>query len=252
MDKYLLRIITFLCLCLSAQPPSPAEDVKVAAAANFSASLAKIQKMFEAKTSHTLLISYGSSGKLYAQIKNGAPFDVFLSADAARPRKLEEEDEAVAGTLFTYATGRLVLWSAIPGFVDAEGKVLRTGDFKKLSIADPETAPYGAAARETLQALGLWDTLSPRLVRGADIAQAFQFVATQNAELGFTALSQVKASGGDKGSIWLVPENLHKPLRQQAVLLKKGANNPAAREFLKFLRSEEARAVIRQSGYQDK
>jgi molybdate transport system substrate-binding protein len=226
-------------------------EVHVAVAANFARPLGEIGAAFEKATGHRVVSSPGSTGKLHAQIRNGAPFDVLLAADAERPRLLEEEGSAVAGSRFPYALGRLVLWSAKPSFVDGAGpkvleKALGTG-FRHLAIANPKTAPYGAAARQVLEKLGLWQKVSPRIVQGEDIGQAFQFVVTGNAELGFVALSQLQ--GGAGGSRWLVPADLHAPIEQQAVLLARGRDNPAARAFLAFLKGKEGRAIVERSGY---
>ncbi|HBF35449.1 TPA: molybdate ABC transporter substrate-binding protein [Candidatus Sumerlaeota bacterium] len=241
-----IALLTLFSINAFAQ--SPTKTVSIAVAANFTPAMKEIQKKFETATSATLVISYGSSGKFYTQIKNGAPFEIFLSADVERPEKLEGEKETVAGTRFTYAVGQLVLWSATPGLVDDKGDVLK-GDFKKLSIADPKAAPYGAAAQEALQSLKMWDKVSERLVQGVDIAQAHQFVASGAAELGFVALSQVKTKDGIAGSAWMVPANLYKPISQQAVLLNKGKDNPTAKAFLEYLKSKEARGIIEGFGY---
>ena len=205
---------------------------------------------FEKQTGHKVVLTFGATGKLYAQISNGAPFDVFLAADNETPARLEKEGTAVKGSAFTYAIGKLVLWSAQPGIVDPQGEVLKTGDFKKLALAAPKLAPYGAAALQTLTKLGLLSRLEPRIVTGESIGQAYSFVATGNAELGFIALSQLYEKGGIKsGSAWPVPESLHSPIRQDAVLLVKGAGNPAATMLLAYLKTENARAVVRSFGY---
>lgn len=224
-----------------------AAEVQAAVAANFSEPARAIAEAFRASTGNTVVLSFGSSGQFETQISHGAPFDVFLSADAERPRALETAGAAVPGTRLTYAVGRLVLWSRTPGLVDAGGKVLASDRFAKLAIADPGAAPYGAAAVETLKKLGLFERVKPRIVSGASITQAWQFVATGAAELGFVALSQVVNEPG--GSRWLVPETLHSPIEQQAILLKPGAANPAARAFLAFLKSPAAVAIIRRYGY---
>ena len=227
-----------------------AETVQVAVAANFTAPMNAIAAEFEKETGHKAQLSFGATGKFYTQIKSGAPFDVFLSADDETPRKLEQEGKAVPGTAFTYATGRLVLWSAKPGFVDAQGQVLKTGSFNKLALAAPKLAPYGAAAMETLARLGLQDRLSVKFVQGESIGQTFSFVSTGNAELGFVALSQVMEQGQIKsGSAWVVPVELHSPLRQDAVVLARGKGNPAATALMGFLKTEKARAMIRALGY---
>lgn len=228
--------------------PALAAEVKVAVAANFSEPAQEIAKRFRAGTGHAATLSFGSSGQFYAQIANGAPFGVFLSADRDRPEKAEAEGLAVEGSRFTYATGRLVLYSRTPGLVDGGGAVLRTHRFEKLAIADPKTAPYGAAAMETIRKLGLRDALAPRLVQGGSITQSYQFVRSGAAEAGFVALSQVAGETG--GSRWIVPASLHSPIEQQAVLLKSGADNAAARAFLDFLKGAEAQAIIRRYGYE--
>jgi molybdate transport system substrate-binding protein len=232
---------------LAVGSPAQAGEVHVAVATNFAPTCEAIGKDFTAASGHRVLISSGSSGKLAAQIETGAPFELFLSADAERPRHLEAQGLAVAGSRFPYAVGRLVLWSAKPDFVDPAGAVLAGDSFRHLAIANPELAPYGAAAREVLTRLGHWQRLEPRLVRGEDIGQTFQFVATGNAELGFVALAQLV--GRDDGSRWPVPAELHAPIEQQAVLLATGAGDEAARAFLAFLRGEAARARIEQAGY---
>ena len=223
----------------------------MAVAANFSAPAKQLAAQFEKATGHRLALSSGSTGKFYAQISNGAPFDVLLAADSETPRRMEQEKLAVSGSRFTYALGKLVLWSPREGVVDDRGEVLRTGTFRRLSLANPRLAPYGAAAQEAMERLGAWATLQDRLVMGENIAQAFQFVASGNAELGFVAYSQVREPGKPlAGSFWLVPQSLYAPLRQDAVLLAHGASNAAAREFLAFLRSAPALELIRGYGYE--
>jgi molybdate transport system substrate-binding protein len=225
-----------------------AAEAKVAVAANFTEPAKAIAARFEAKTGHKATLSFGSSGQFYTQIANGAPYEVFLSADAERPTKAEADGLAVAGTRFTYATGRLVLWSKTPGLVDAKGAVLAKGGFEKLAIADPKAAPYGQAAVETLTKLKLYDALKPKIVTGSSITQAFQYVQTGAAEVGFVALSQVMNEQG--GSRWVVPAADHTPIDQQAVLLKTGAGNDAAKAFLSFLKGKEAKAIIKRYGYE--
>lgn len=227
-----------------------ADEVQVAVAANFSAPMQKIAAEFEKDTGHQARLAFGATGKFYSQIGNGAPFEVLLAADEATPEKLEQEGLAMAGTRFTYATGRLVLWSAQEGVVDAQGQVLKKGGFAHLAIANPKTAPYGAAAVEVLKKLNLLDRLQSKLVQGESIAQAWQFVGSGAAQVGFVALSQVARDGKfTGGSGWIVPEDLHAPIRQDAVILAKGAANPAARALMAYLRSERARAIIRSFGY---
>jgi molybdate transport system substrate-binding protein len=224
--------------------------VQVAVAANFTAPIKEIASAFEKDTGHKLVASFGPTGGFYAQIHNGAPFEVLLSADDGTPQKLEEEGAGVPGSRFTYAIGKLVLWSARPDYVDGRGEVLRQGGFRHLAIANPKTAPYGLAATQVLDKLGLRATLAPKLVEGANIAQAHQFVATGNAELGFVALSQVYKDGRiTGGSAWLVPAELHEPIRQDALILAKGKDNPAARALVDYLKGPQAAAVIRAYGY---
>jgi len=224
-----------------------AGEVIVAVAANFTNATRDIVPLFEKATGHTAKVSFGSTGKLFAQIENGAPFEVFLAADSKRPEKAEKEGLAVPGTRFTYARGKLALWSAKPGvFKDGESYV-KSLVFPRAAIANPRTAPYGLAAQQVMGHLGVWEQARPKLVQGDSIAQTFQFVATGNAEVGFVAFSQVKAWGKDAGSLWQIPETYYAPIAQQAVLLKKGEGNPAARAFLDFLKTPEAHAVI--SGY---
>ena len=225
-----------------------ADEITIAVATNFTAAMSDLVERFELETEHNVLVSSGSTGNHYAQIKNGAPFEAFFAADAERPRLLEQEGVAVRGSRFRYAVGRLVLWSPEPGYVDDQGRVLETVAFRRLSIANPDLAPYGAAARETLTARGLWERLTPRLAMGQDIGQAFAFVQTRNAELGFVALAQLRQPGKQvEGSYWIVPASLHRPIEQEAVLLR---DVPAARMFLEFVKSAEAREIIRSYGYE--
>lgn len=223
-----------------------ADEATVAVAANFTEPATEIAELFTAQTGHVAVLSFGASGQFFTQITQGAPFDVFLSADAARPARVVEEGFGVADTAFTYAIGRLVLWSRDPGRVTGP-EILEAADFARLAIADPAAAPYGAAAVETMRHLGVLEALEPKLVTGTNISQTFQFVATGNAEVGFVALSQL--AGDATGSRWLVPPELHAPIRQDAVLLTTGADNAAARAFLDFLKGPEAAAVIERFGY---
>jgi molybdate transport system substrate-binding protein len=240
--------IALFLACLAAA--ASAGEVQVAVAANFAGPLAKIGEGFTAATGHTLKVSAGATGKFYAQIVAGAPFDVLIAADDETPRKLIAEGHAIAGSNFTYAIGRLVLWSAQPGFVDDQGAVLATGRFAHLAIANPKIAPYGTAGLEVVKARGLTDAITPRLVTAESIAQAYQFAATGNAELAFVALSQVAVPGQPaKGSYWLVPSNLYGQIRQDAVLLKSGEKNPAAAALLAYLKGDAAKAVIKDFGY---
>jgi len=227
-----------------------AAEVQVAVAANFALPMEGISTGFAAATGHTLKTAVGATGKFYAQIVAGAPFELLIAADDQTPKKLIAAGHAVAGSNFSYAIGKLVLWSARPGFVDDQGAVLASGKFAHIAIANPKVAPYGAAALQVMQARGLGDALAPRLVTGASIAQAFQFVSTGNAELGFVALSQVAVPGKPAaGSYWLVPQPLYAPIRQDAVLLKAGADKPAAKALLTYLKSPAAQQVIRSFGY---
>ena len=228
-----------------------ADQVQVAVAANFTAPAKLIAESFEKDTGHKAMLAFGATGKFYAQIRNGAPFEVLLAADDETPAKLEKENISVTGSRFTYATGRLVLWSAKPGYVDDKGEILKKGEFKHVSLANPRLAPYGAAAVEALTALKLLTAIEPKFVQAENIAQAHQFVATGNAELGFVALSQVMRDGKlSEGSAWIVPSTLHQPIRQDAVLLDKGRGKAAAEAWLKFLRSDKAKAVIKSFGYE--
>lgn len=243
-------LLVSLCLVLGAAR-AQAPPVHVAVAANFSAPMKRLAADFEQGSGHKLLLSFGATGKFVAQIRNGAPFDVLLAADTASVQQLTQEQWVVAGTPFSYATGRLMLWSAQPGLVDAQAQVLHSPRFKHLAVAAPQLAPYGAAAMQTLSRLGLAEALTPKLVHGESIAQTYSFVASGNAELGFVAQSQVWKNGAlTKGSGWLVPATLHDPLRQQAALLNRAANNPGARALLQFLKTDQAKAVIRSFGYE--
>jgi molybdate transport system substrate-binding protein len=245
------RLLLLAC-CLGIALPVAAAEVQVAVAANLAAPMQQIASGFAQATGHHALVVIGSTGKLYAQVRHGAPFEVLLAADAQTPQRLEREGLAVAGSRLTYATGRLVLWSADPGQVDARGEVLRQAPRGKLAIADPRLAPYGAAAVEVLGKLGVLQAWRPHLVQGESIGQAFQFVATGNAPLGFVALSQVMVAGRiTRGSAWRVPAGLYAPLRQDAVLLQRGAGNPAASALLDYLRSDAARAILHGYGYGD-
>lgn len=226
-----------------------AAEVQVAVAANFTAPMQKIAPLFEADTGHKARLAFGSTGRFYAQIRNGAPFDVLLAADDETPTRLEREGQG--GGRFTYAIGKLVLWSKQPTLVDDKGDVLRSGRFDKLALADPRLAPYGAAAIETMTKLGVIDALRPKFVQGENIAQTWQFVATENAQLGFVALSQVWADGKLKeGSAWLVPATLYTPIRQDAILLNRGKDKAAAKALLQYLRGDKARAIIQSYGYE--
>ena len=228
-----------------------AADVSVAVAANFTAPMLRIAAAFERETGHRALPAFGSTGRFYAQIRNGAPFQLLLAADAETPARLESESMAVPGSRFTYATGRLALWSASPGLIDANGDILRQPGTAKVAVADPRIAPYGAAAMQAMQNLGVLPALQPRLVQGESIGQAHQFVDSGTAPMGFVAWSQVQVNGKlTRGSAWLVPATLHAPLRQDAVLLRPGRDNEAALALARFLRGDTARAIIRAHGYE--
>ena len=228
------------------------DELKVAVASNFYPTMKVIAKHFEIKTAgstgqHKVILIPGSSGKHYAQIMNGAPFDIFFSADIERARLLEQEGKVLAGTRFTYALGKLILWSSIEDYVDSKGEVLNKNDFRYLALANPKLAPYGKSAEETLKSLKLWMNLKNRLVRGQNIAQAFQFISSGNAKLGFVAYSQIMNSGFPiDGSFWEVPQSIYKPIEQQAVLLKE---SKVGREFLSFVKSDESLSIIYESGY---
>jgi molybdate transport system substrate-binding protein len=243
------RCLSFVLLSLWAAAAA-AGEVQVAVAANFAVPMARIGEAFSAATGHVLKVSSGSTGKFYTQVISGAPFEVLLAADDETPRKLIAEGHAVAGTAFTYAVGRLVLWSAQPGFVDDAGAVLASDKVRHVAIANPKVAPYGAAAMQVLKARSITHTVTSKLVTAESIAQAYQFAFTGNAELGFVALSQVAVPGRPViGSYWRVPSALHGEIRQDAVLLQAGATNPAAAALLAYLKSEPARALIRAFGY---
>jgi molybdate transport system substrate-binding protein len=241
-------IVMLFCLINS---PVLAGEVRVAVASNFAVPMERIVAAFQRETGHTLSVSLGSSGKLYAQIADGAPFDVFLAADDEIPKRLTQEGMAVGGSRFVYALGKLVLWSAQPGFVDDKGAVLRKGDYNKLAIADPKLAPYGMAAKETMEKLAMWNGMQRKLVKGENVTQTYQFAVTENADLAFIALSQVMRDGKvTQGSWWLVPDELHKPIRQSAVLLSGARDKVAAQAFLDFLKSKKAASIIRSFGYE--
>ena len=228
-----------------------ADEVQVAVAANFTAPIQAIAKDFEKDTGHKLVAAYGATGQFYAQIKNGAPFEVFLAADDSTPAKLESEGDSVKGSRFTYAVGTLALWSAKPGYVDAKGEVLKKNEFKHLSIANPKAAPYGLAATQVLDKLKLTEATKAKLVEGQNITQAFQFVSTGNAELGFVALSQIYKDGKvTEGSAWIVPSSLHEPIKQDALILNKGKDSAAAKALVEYLKGPKAAAVIKSYGYE--
>lgn len=244
--KIVAVILAMVAPAMAARPANAAQ-ANVAVAANFTDAANEIQAVFARSTGHEAVLSFGATGQLYTQISQGAPFDVFLAADDERPALAVSEGCGVDGSVFTYAIGQLVLYSAdASGVVGAE--TLRAGEFQKLAIANPSTAPYGRAAVEAMKALGAFDSLETKIVHGQSIAQAFQFVETGNAELGFVALGQVSQMGS--GSRWIVPQEYYGPIKQDAVLLKRGEDNEAAIAFLEFLKSEEATAIIRKFGYE--
>ncbi len=249
--KPVLRALVLSLALAGASFAAQADEVSVAVAANFTAPMQKIAADFEKATGHKAQLVFGSTGKFYAQIKSGAPFQVLLAADDETPARLVKEGDGVAGSQFTYAIGKLVLWSPKPGFVDDKGEVLKSGGFEHLSIANPKLAPYGLAAVETLKALGLADALQPKLVTGESITQAQQFVVSGNAELGFIAFAQIHRDGKlIDGSYWLVPGKYHSPIRQDAVVLDKGKVSAAATALMGYLKSPAAVAVIRAYGYE--
>ena len=246
-----IRSVALLSAALLTSFAAHAAEVSVAVAANFTAPMQKIAAEFEKDTGHKLRLTFGGSGKVYAQISNGAAFEVFLAADDETPARLENEAQAVKGSRFTYAIGKLVLWSPKANYVDGQGEVLARGDFSHLAIANPKTAPYGVAAIEVLNQLGLKDRLQGKFVQGENIAQTYQFVSTGNAQLGFVALSQVFKEGSlTGGSAWLIPPSMYSAIRQDAVLLNKGLHNPGASALLSYLKGEKAKAIIRSFGYQ--
>jgi len=246
MPKSFVLTLLFVAYATSLR----AEQALVAVAANFSAPMQQIALAFQKDTGHQLRLSFGATGGIYAQIKNGGPFDVFLSADQLTPQKIEAEGLGVPQTRFTYATGQLVLWSKQDGLVDDKGQVLRSKNIQRIALANPKLAPYGAAALEAMTQLGLLDELKPKLVQGDNIAQTYQFVSTQNAQLGFVALSQVFADGKiTSGSGWVLPSSLYKPILQDAILLKNGKDNSAAKALMLYIKGDKAKEMIKRFGY---
>ena len=251
------RASRFAPVCLTAlltvfaTGAAQADEVQVAVAANFTAPIQAIAADFEKDTGHKLVAAYGATGQFYTQIKNGAPFEVFLSADDTTPEKLEKEGDTVKGSRFTYAVGTLALWSAKDGYVDTNGEVLKKNQYQHLSIANPKAAPYGLAATQVLEKLKLTEATKAKIVEGQNITQAYQFVSTGNAELGFVALSQIYKEGKvTSGSAWIVPASLHDPIKQDAVILSKGKDNAAAKALVEYLKGPKAAAVIKSYGYQ--
>jgi molybdate transport system substrate-binding protein len=245
-SRLFVTVLAIGALALGTASAAHADQTNVAVAANFTDAATEIAQAFKERTGHEAILSFGSTGQLYTQITQDAPFEVFLAADDERPRKAEGEGLAVPGSRFTYAIGKIVLWSKDPDLVQGEA-TLRRGDFTKIAIANPAAAPYGAAAVQAMRALGVYDPLEPKIVQGNNIAQTYQFVETANAELGFVALSQVVSA--DDGSRWEVPADLYEPIRQDAVLLENGADSEAAKAFVEFLRGPEAAPIIAKYGY---
>ena len=251
--RFNLRRLLTLTAALALSAAAQAEVVQIAVAANFTAPARALAEIFARTTGHEAKLSFGATGAFYTQIKNGAPFDILLAADDERPIRLEKEGDTVPGSRFTYAIGQLVLWSAKPGLVDGEGAVLKGGNFNKIAVANPKLAPYGAAAVETMDKLGLAAALTPKLVTGESIGQTYNFIATGNAELGFVALAQVLDGGKMKsGSMWVVPAKYHAPIIQDAVILKRAAANPAAKAWMALMRSPNTQDFIRSYGYEVK
>ena len=251
--RFNLRRLLTLTAALALSAAAQAEVVQIAVAANFTAPARALAEIFARTTGHEAKLSFGATGAFYTQIKNGAPFDILLAADDERPIRLEKEGDTVPGSRFTYAVGQLVLWSAKPGFVDDQGAVLKGGNFNKIAMANPKLAPYGAAAVETMDKLGLAAALTPKLVTGESIGQTYNFIATGNAELGFVALAQVLDGGKMKsGSMWVVPAKYHAPIIQDAVILKRAAANPAAKAWMALMRSPNTQDFIRSYGYEVK
>jgi molybdate transport system substrate-binding protein len=247
--KTLRRLAFSLAVLTGAS--AQADQVSVAVAANFTAPMNAIAAEFAKDTGHKAQLAFGATGKFYAQIRNGAPFQMLLAADDETPAKLAQEGLADPASRFTYAIGTLVLWSAQSGYVDGKGEALKKGRFDRLALANPKLAPYGKAAVEVLTGMGLLDAVSPRFVMGENIAQTFQFASTGNAELGFVALSQVMKEGRiASGSAWIVPGTLHAPIRQDAVVLATGKDNAAAAALMKYLKGDKAKAIIKAYGYE--
>lgn len=246
-----LRLVSALVLAATASGGVWAAEAQIAVAANFAEPIKAIAAVLEKTTGHSLKVTLGATGKLYAQISNGAPFDMLLAADTRTPEKIEADGLAEPASRFTYATGKLVLWSAKVGRVDAQGQVLKAPDLGKVAYAAPKVAPYGAAAVEVMDKMGLSAALTPRLVQGESISQAFSFVYTGNADVGFVAQSQVLEGGRLKsGSMWVVPQNLYSPIHQDAVVLKRGAGNEAVKALVKLLKSPNIKELIRSYGYE--
>jgi len=241
------HLLAIACLALLVINPAMADEINIAVASNFAEPIKEIASRYEKQSGHRINLVFGSTGKHYAQIKNGAPFAAFFAADARRPELLEKEGVALPGSRFTYAVGHIVLWSPKAGYVDALGKILQHKPFRHLAIANPRLAPYGKAAQQFLQARGLWEGLQDHMVRGENIGQTFQFVRSGSAELGIVAYSQVKRPGHPlEGSLWEIPPTEYTAIEQQVVLLEE---NPVARDFLAFVKSPEAINIILDFGY---
>ena len=248
--KFFVKNGVLSAVLLTCSAATLAGEAHLAVAANFAEPIKAVAAVLEKTTGHTLKVTLGATGKLYAQIKNGAPFDVLLAANTATPAALEKDGLAKPGSQFTYATGKLVLWSADAAKVDAKGEVLKGGNFRKVAYANPKTAPYGEAAVQAMDKMGLTAALTSKLVQGESIGQTYNFVHTGNAEIGFVAMSQVLEGGKLKGgSMWVVPQSLYSPIRQDAVMLQHGTNNPAALALVKLLQSPNIKDLIRSYGY---
>ncbi len=243
----IISLLALALMVLLVVAQAVAGEIRLAVASNFTSAINTVASHFEENTDHKVKLIFGSTGKHYAQIRNGAPFDAYFAADTRRPELLEQENLALPGTRFTYAIGKLILWSPKAGYVDSQAKVLEQGEFRHLAIANPKLAPYGKAAQQVLQARGMWDSMKGSMVRGENIGQTFQFVKSGNAELGFVAYAQVKRPGQSvEGSWWEVPQTLYTPIAQQAVLLKE---SEAARAFMSFIKSDVALEIIQNYGY---
>lgn len=247
LRSLMINSVYIYVLLIAVTQPLHAAEIKVAVASNFSRTMTVISQQFEKSSGHKVKLIVGSTGKHYSQIHHGAPFDLFFAADSERPQRLEKEGLAIPGSRFTYAIGKVVLWSPDKDLIDSQGKVLEQDSIRYLAIANPKLAPYGIAARQILQQRGLWQRYRGRLVRGENIAQAYQFVKSGNAALGFVAYSQLKGDTAINGSYWVAPQSLYTPIEQQAVLLK---DSPAARAFMTFMRIPETISLIKNHGYE--
>jgi len=245
----MIRRIVFLLFATCVALHVEAAQTTIAVAANFTVAARDLIRQFEQTSPHQVKASFASTGKLYAQIEHGAPFEIFLAADARRPMLTEESGTGIQGTRFTYARGKLVLWSNGTATI-TDGKAYLSGlQYDRLAIANPKTAPYGLAAQQVLEHLQLWDQIQSRLIRGDSITQTYQFVASGNVQAGFIALSQLKGATVPENDYWLVPDDLYEPIDQQAILLRNGEHNPAAIAFMAFLHSSTAKSIIAEFGY---